>query len=237
MVADVPGLNLFAQKANAANGFFRENEPLNWDAFLSEMSRLAARHKVGHRSKKHVQRIGALLQRLDLSTPQIQSAFDNYKNNEPDWFEHDLLHKEVNFQVSLLQFEKGEYISHHDHPKMCGAIFPVNGELEVKNFDVLPSNFQPETVKAPSGEAFEKHTALLRHAHQETLRKGNISLLTEESGNIHSVMPMQFSQVIDIFTPAYNEVNEAAARWYQVDETAFYEGKKEVYRAEWYKNA
>jgi hypothetical protein len=235
MTADLHELIQLGQKANATNGYFRSNEPLNWDAFLSELSRLSARHRVGRRSQKHVNRIAALLQRLDLQTPVIQDKLAAYKNGTPDWFEHDLLHKEVNFQVSLLQFEKGEYIPHHDHPKMCGVIFPVNGELDVKNYNVLPSDFKPEKITAPDGMIYEKHTALLQLGQRETLRKGDLSVLTEEVGNIHNVMPTQFSQVLDIFTPAYNEENEKAARWYQTDERDIHEGREGVYRAEYYK--
>lgn len=235
MTTDLSNLIHFGQKANGNKGYFRENEPLNWDAFLSELSRLSARHHVGRHSKKHVNRIAGLLQRLDLQTPVIQEKLAAYKNVAPDWFEHDLLHQEVNFQVSLLQFEKGDYIPHHDHPKMCGVIFPVNGELEVKNYNLLPSDFKPEKITAPSGEVYEKHTALLQLGQRETLRKGNLSVLTEEEGNIHSVMPAQFSQVLDIFTPAYNEENEKSARWYEADERATYEGREGVFRAEWYK--
>lgn len=237
LTADLDQLIRFGQKANATNGFFRENEPLNWDAFLTEMQRICARHQTGRQSKRHVQRVTGLLRRLDLAAPAIQAGFDGYKNDRPDWFEHDLLHKEVSFQVSLLQFEKGEYIPHHDHPAMCGVVFPVNGGLEVKNYDLLPSDFPVGIEVGSDGISYQKHTSLLRLGQKELLRKGDVSTLTEEAGNIHSVMPTQFSQVLDIFTPAYNEVNEAAARWYQVDETAFYEGKKDVYRAEWYQKA
>jgi hypothetical protein len=235
LTADLNHLIHFGQKANATKGYYRENEPLNWDAFLSKLTRQAQQHKVGRRSEKHVRRIADLLRRLDLQTPVIQDKINAYNNSRPNWFEHDLLHQEVNFQVSLIQFEKGEYIPHHDHPAMCGVIFPVNGELEVKNFDLLPDEFPVKQEQSPDGISYQKHTSLLRLGQNETLRKGSVSTLTEEAGNIHSVMPTQFSQVIDIFTPAYNDTNSAAARWFQVDETATYEGKDRIYRAEWYK--
>jgi hypothetical protein len=100
---------------------------------------------------------------------------------------------------------------------------------------VLPSDFKPEKITAPDGMIYEKHTALLQLGQRETLRKGDLSVLTEEVGNIHNVMPTQFSQVLDIFTPAYNEENEKAARWYQTDERDIHEGREGVYRAEYYK--
>lgn len=87
LAADVPGLIHFAQKANATKGYYRENEPLNWDAFLSKMSAQAQKHQTGHQSGKHVQRIAQLLQRLDLQTPLIQDKLKAYKNTQPDWFE------------------------------------------------------------------------------------------------------------------------------------------------------
>ena len=48
-------------------------------------------------------------------------------------------------------------------------------------------------------------------------------------------MPAQFSQILDIFTPAYNEENEKSARWYEADERTTHEGREGVFRAEWYK--
>jgi len=72
-------------------------------------------------------------------------------------------------------------------------------------------------------------------AHQKTLRKGDVSVVTEESGKVHSEMPKQFSQVLDVFAPAYNDASEKNTRWYQADESAPYKGKAGVFQADYYR--
>jgi len=72
-------------------------------------------------------------------------------------------------------------------------------------------------------------------AHQKTLRKGDVSVVTEESGKVHSEMPKQFSQVLDVFAPAYNDASEKNTRWYQADELAPYKRKAGVFQADYYR--
>ena len=47
------------------------------------------------------------------------------------------------------------------------------------------------------------------------MSRGSTSLLGSSAGNIHELMPIKPTQLIDIFTPAYNETNTALSRWYQ----------------------
>ncbi|TXD84510.1 hypothetical protein ESY86_05480 [Subsaximicrobium wynnwilliamsii] len=52
-------------------------------------------------------------------------------------------------------------------------------------------------------------------------------------GNIHSLMPNKFTQLVDIFTPAYNDENTAASKWFKVDEKETFEGIPNQYLAEY----
>ena len=55
-----------------------------------------------------------------------------YENKRADWFESASLPYEVDFQVSLFQLEKGEYIPHHNHPDMTGVLNVVPGSVLAK---------------------------------------------------------------------------------------------------------
>lgn len=132
----INSLSAKALKANAFNGFLGSNPKINWDAFLSQITALA---KVQNthlwKEAKYLAAVKKLL--LQCNFPEfenVKNAIEHYKNNRPDLFEHTLLHTEIDFQVSLFQFEKGEYISHHDHPKMCGVINVISGEMDISNY-------------------------------------------------------------------------------------------------------
>ncbi len=57
--------------------------------------------------------------------------------------------------------------------------------------------------------------------------------MTSTKGNIHSLMPNEFTQLVDVFTPSYNEKNEAASIWYQVNEEVNFENNPKLFEAEY----
>ena len=71
----------------------------------------------------------------------VKKEIESYENKRPDWFESASLHYEVDFQVGLFQFEKGEYIPHHDHPDMTGVINVVSGNLLAKNYTIQKQDY------------------------------------------------------------------------------------------------
>lgn len=212
-------LSAKALKANAYQGFAGSNPKLNWDAFLTQITTLA---KVQNTSQwKEAEYLKAVQQLLlQCHFPEYQNvklAFDTYTNKRPNLFEHTLLHTEMDFQVSLFQFEKNEYIRHHDHPKMCGIINVVSGEMNIANYSF--ERDEGKKAKYQNGdETYFMQSCILKKESNEILKAGDLSILTSTDNNIHEVMPNSFAQLVDIFTPAYNRENEQATKWFTLKE-------------------
>lgn len=221
-----------AQRANAHFGKWNASTQLNWDAFLERLTRLAKRqHQSRWNQKRYTRQVKQLLLQCDFPEfENVKLAFDNYENKQENWFEHEMLHHEIDFQVSLFQFEKGEYISHHDHPNMTGVLNVVAGNLLAKNYNIEEQ--LDSTRKVVEGDySYTMKKCILHEVGNEILRAGDIGILTAEEANIHSIMPNEFTQMVDIFTPAYQE--DTIANWYSVNEDGFYKGQKNRYEAEY----
>ena len=148
----------------------------------------------------------------------------------PNWIEASSLHKEVDFQVSLFQFEKGEYIPHHDHPDMTGVINVVSGNLLTKNYSIEEKfSTTREVVKNGRKEVLRK--CVIREVENEIVERGDVSILTAHEGNIHSIMPNELTQLVDVFTPAYKP--DTNANWYKVSEDGFYMGRENIFEVEY----
>ncbi len=224
----------YAQSANGHLGKWHADTKLNWDAFLEHLTKLAkTQHQLPWDQKSYTKQVKQLL--LQCNFPEfenIKKEFDAYENKRPNWFESASLHYEVDFQVSLFQFEKGEYIPHHDHPKMTGVINVVSGNLLAKNYTVEEQlSSTREVVKDGRTSVMQKCT--IRETGNEIIKAGDVSILTAHEGNIHSIMPNEFSQLVDVFTPAYK--HDTNAKWYTVNEDSFYQGRKDLYEAEYEK--
>lgn len=225
-------LSAYARQANGYLGKYDAKTKLNWDAFLERLSELAkTQHDLPWNQKQYTKKVKVLLERCNFSEfENIKAAFKNYDNKRDNWFEYDELHKEVDFQVSLFQFEKGEYIPHHDHPNMNGVLNVVSGNLLAKNYNIEEK--LESTRQVTRGEySFTMKKCILREVESEVLKAGDIGILTADEGNIHSIMPNEFTQMVDVFTPAYSE--DTNANWYEVNEEGFYQDKKNRYEAEY----
>ena len=155
---------------------------------------------------------------------------ETYENKRQDWFESASLHYEMDFQVSLFQFEKGEYIPHHDHPDMTGVINVVSGNILSKNYNIEKQLGNTREI-INNGKSSQVKSCVIREVGHDIIKKGDVSMLTADEGNIHSIMPNAFTQLVDVFTPAYNQ--DTNAMWYKVDEDENYEGKAQLYKAEY----
>jgi len=131
-------ISTYAQQANGYFGKWNADTKLNWDALLERLTHLAKmQHEKVWDQKGYTEQVKQLL--LQCSFPEfenIKKEFEGYEDKRPNWFESTNLHHEVDFQVSLFQFEKGEYIPHHDHPNMTGVLNVVSGNLLAKNYSV-----------------------------------------------------------------------------------------------------
>ncbi|MBX2815186.1 MAG: hypothetical protein KTR24_04285 [Saprospiraceae bacterium] len=225
-------VSAYAQSANAHLGKWSKNTALNWDAFLERLTHLAqTQHQPKWNQKQYTQQVKQLL--LQCNFPEfenIKREIESYEDKTPNWFEAASLHREVDFQVSLFQFEKGEYIPHHDHPDMTGVINVVSGSALAKNYSLEEQlSASREVVKNGRREVLQKCT--IREVGNEVIERGDVSILTADEGNIHSIMPNEFTQLVDVFTPAYTA--DTKSIWYTVDEDGYYNGRKNVFEAEY----
>jgi quercetin dioxygenase-like cupin family protein len=94
-------------------------------------------HQLPWKQKEYIQQVKNLL--LQCNFPEFENAkklMDTYENKHPNRYEAASLHEEIDFEVSLFQFEKGEYISHHDHPEMTAVINVISGNALLKNYTI-----------------------------------------------------------------------------------------------------
>lgn len=208
-----------AKKANTNHGYLRSDEPLNWEAFIDFINKKVKKFDDKRVSEnKYVQQVAALCEKLDLKHPYLAEAagnYQDYRKEKPEFTA--LLHRQYNFEIYLLSFEKGEAFEPHDHPEMTGVTHCVTGEIHTQSYEVYEEN--------------KENGLLLRKVEDTVLTKRNSGTLTSTSKNIHRIEGRSFAQLIDVFTPSYNNTNRAAAKNYTINEKAFDE-KKQLYNAE-----
>ncbi len=195
-------LPILAQRAVKANAGGQPR--LSWDAFIDNLE-TAARHVrlTPPDEDQYVRHVAMHARALDPQDKFLVAARLGAREVPrfgPEY--RDTLHT-ADVQVSLIIFEKGERIPHHDHPGMTGVMTCAAGSVEVKEYDVLG-------VPAATGW-------LLKTAGQQQLDPGYVSTLTSHSRNVHSVRASMFSQIVDIFTPPYNEERKAKTNWFEVE--------------------
>ena len=115
--------------------------------------------------------------------------------------------KTTDVQISLITFDKGEWLPHHDHPAMTGVLTCASGNLLVGSYD---------RVQVP--ELAGLSAVVLKTLGSNVVMPGKISTLTDTRRNVHFVKALSFTQVIDIFTPPYNSERTSKTNWYKVED-------------------
>ncbi len=211
----LPALAAQAREAAALDGRKREGGPIEWDAFIESVANYAGRRAADDwAEEKFVRRVAAMARRLKIDDPRLEEAFAGYVNKNPDWPEFEALHHEQEFQVTLIEFEPGEAIAHHDHPQINGVICCASGDVGIQNFDFLP--------------ATDDRPMLLKQVGDLRCRAGAVSTLTSEARNIHALKANAFTQLIDVFSPPYNGERSRATRWFELGDGP-YQGIPGVY--------
>lgn len=211
----LPGLAQEAREAAALDGRKRAGEPMEWDAFIESVSKFAGRRVADDWSEeKYVKRVAGMARRLNIENPKLQQAFEGYVNKNPAWPEFEALHKEEQFEVALVEFEKGERIAHHDHPQINGVICCASGDIAIQNYDFLP--------------ATDSRPMLLKKIADMRCKAGAVSTLTAQTRNIHALEANAFTQLVDVFSPPYNTERSRATRWFKLDDE-IYQGIPGVY--------
>jgi len=226
-------LSTYAQRANAHLGKWGAKTELNWDAFLEHISELAkTQHDLHWNQKRYTRQVKRLLNHCNFPEfENVKEVFENYEDKRENWFEAERLHHEIDFQVYLFQFEKGEYIPPHDHPNMTGVLNVVSGNLLARNFDFIMDLAEIREVTYETGYKVKLQKCVIKEVDNEILTAGDVGILTANEGNIRRIMPNEFTQMVDVFTPAYQE--DTKANWFNVNEEEFYQEQKKSYEAEY----
>ncbi|MDA7880706.1 hypothetical protein N9A94_00190 [Akkermansiaceae bacterium] len=217
----LPGLNAIATRANACHGRLAEKQPINWDAFLEAVEKEAARqHLDDWDEAAYVTKAAKLCAQLNLKDEHLLKAFKKaHRGLGNKRVDFEPLEKQRDFHVTLLQFEKGEEIAHHDHPEMTGVILCASGKIETWNYDLL-------------GEKSDKEHLLLKETNHDLLKKSVVSSLTSKKRNIHCLKAKELTQLVDIFAPPYNKERIQKSSWYEVDSEPFPgKGDPKIYQA------
>ncbi len=215
----LPAITAVATRAIACNGRIPQDGAIHWDAFFESVAREAGRqHLDDWNEAGYVEKVAAIVRRLDLDSPELQKAFEQARTgvgNQRVDFDH--LEKQRDFQISFVQFEKGEEIRHHDHPGMTGVLLCATGTIDVWNYD--------ELAPQPGRE-----TLLLKQISRAALTKSDVSTLTSRERNIHRLKARSLTQLVDIFAPPYTRERIARSRWFKVDPEPF-EGREGLFEA------
>ena len=191
---------------------------IDWEGFLDAVAELAQlQYTTGWDQESYVEDVAQLMLNLDLSDPVIVEAYAHYADEVRGFPEITEIYEEPGFELATLEFEAGEAIDLHDHPGMTGVILCVSGQVEIENFDLL---------EEPSIDG----NLLLVRSGSVVLTAGMSATLTSERGNIHALRATRFTQLLDVFTPPYNDDRIARSRWYRRS-AEHYLGRDEVFEA------
>jgi cysteamine dioxygenase len=183
-------------------------DPLDWQAFIDQLATLAeVQHAPAWDQSAYLAQVRTLLLRCNVGDAHVQQVIARYRNAHRTFPEIRDLHRQQTVQVCLLEFEPGERIDLHDHPDMTGCIRCVSGRVVVRNFTEVGS-------AATSGQV------RLRHEATVTMTPGATGTLTSTTGNLHDLEAQEFTRLIDVFTPPYNDDRSRRSRWFTLGEAS-----------------
>lgn len=195
------------------------DDSVDWSNFLELCHELSqAQFDEDWNQDNYTKEIEKVLQRLDVSSEHIQKRIAVYSNRNPYFPEIRDIHRETQFQVSLIEFEPDEDIPLHDHPDMTGVILCTEGKVDVEHYDKL------EETSADDLPLLQKERAM-------TMKPGDSAILTATKGNIHSLHAVEFTRMIDVFTPPYNRDRSSRARYYKLADRS-YQQRLDVFEAQ-----
>lgn len=226
VLAALPSLCAFATRAQACQGRMSPQQPMHWEAFLEAIAKEATKqHLDSWNEEAYLKKIAAITRQLSLEDPVIQQAMKAIAARlEKGWVDFHDLEKRADFAVCLLQFEKMQVIDPHNHPGMTGMILCASGEIHTQNYDLY------KTIEERDLDGKRRGKYLLHQSADSHMRKGDISTLTSTARNIHRLQAQQVTQLIDIFTPPYNQERSDKSCWYELDEAPL-AGTKTIYEA------
>ena len=176
--------------------------PVDWDTFLARLAALAdTQFEKGWDQELYVEEVKALMGLLDLEDAYFQSLYDGYADAAGNFPELNTIHEKIAFEVATVEFEPGDTIRLHNHPDMTGVILCLSGEVEVDSFDLLD-------------EVSDSGRLLIQRTELASVKAGEFSTLTGARGNIHGLVAVQYTELLDVFTPPYDGERLTRYRWY-----------------------
>jgi cysteamine dioxygenase len=226
VMLSLPSLCAMATRANAYDGRPKADQSMHWEAFLEAVAKEAAKQHLDRwNEEEYLLKISRLTQSLYLEDPVISLAMEKISERlKKGWVDFHYLEQNVDFAVCMLQFDVGEQIKPHNHPGMTGVILCASGEIQAQNYDLY------KTIEENEADGVRSGKYLLHQSMDATLRKGQLSTLTSQARNIHTLKASKVTQLIDIFTPPYNKERSEKSCWYELDEAPV-AGSKTIYEA------
>jgi len=210
----LPTLCATATRASAQNGRPAKNHAMHWDAFLEAIAKEAATQHLDRWDQElYLKRISTLARNLHRDDPVLVKGLAQIKTKlEQGNVDFEYLEKRLDFAICLVQLEKNQIISAHDHPGMTGMILCASGCIHTRNYDLIKES----TKKLSEGK--EETTCQLRLSAEQLLEKNAVTTLTAKARNIHTLQAKTTTQLVDIFTPPYNDKRSKDSRWFTIDE-------------------
>ena len=138
----------------------------------------------GTREEAYLMAVGQLLARLRTPTiPELRGAMGGYMQEHGE--------AGLEFYVTMFDLEAGKGFSHHDHRDYNGVILGVDGEVRIRNYDIVGDELVP-----PAGATFQ-----IRQTRDDLILPGRFSSLGRARENVHDVTAgAQGGRVLDAFT-------------------------------------
>ena len=167
--------------------------PIQWDEFIETLAALAQEQfSPDWDQDSYVEEVMALMSLLELEEEEFAELYDGYVDTLSSFPEITSVHEGGSFEVVTLEFEASSEIGLHNHPDMTGVILCLSGEVEVESYNLV-------------SEEDAQGTVLIEQIEKITLRPGMFTTLTADRGNIHSLRANQYTALLDVFTPPYDE--------------------------------
>lgn len=131
-----------------------------------------------------------------------------------------------------IRMEPGAIISLHDHRHYNGVLVVTEGDVRVRNFDLVDPQGNAIAVAATETDTPQKDV-LIRETKDQRLMKKQSSTLTRDRDNIHQVEAGEKGcLLLDFFTHFRPEARSYELEW---DATPF-DAEKKIYKAAWKKD-
>ena len=176
---------------------------VNWPLFVSLIRNLA--EDCGSPDEEYVASARDVLLKLKLDDHLLKASLRAAENKFMLSPEYATPQSGSAFEIASLIFGRGQSIRHHDHPRMTAVQGCISGNLLVKNYDLFKEKVPSKSIS-------------LKQECEEILTPSHVSSLTAERGNIHFMKAEERTQIVDIFTPPYDNARAQQTHWYGIDD-------------------